>query len=37
MKSHTLHQKQYNGAYHEPKQYDLLCGGNIHIWVQDIM
>ena len=29
--------KQDSGAYHEPKQWDILCGGNIHLWVQDIL
>ena len=29
--------KQDDDAYHEPKQYDLLCGGNTHIWVQYIL
>ena len=29
--------KQDDGAQHETKQWDLLCGGNIHLWVQDIL
>ena len=29
--------KQDNGAYHDSKQWYLLCGGNIHILVQDIL
>ena len=29
--------KQDDGVQHEPKQQYLLCGGNIHIWVQDIL
>ena len=29
--------KQDGGAQHEPKQYDLLCGGNLHIWIQEIL
>ena len=29
--------KQDYGVYHEPRQRDLLYGGNIHLWVQDIM
>ena len=29
--------KQDDGVYHETKQRDLLCGGNIHLWVQEIL
>ena len=29
--------KQDDGPQHEPKQEDLLCGGNVHIWIQDIL
>ena len=29
--------KQDDGAQHEPKQWDLLCGGDIHLRIQDIL
>ena len=29
--------KQYDGAQHESKQWDLLCGGNIYLQDQDTL
>ena len=37
MQLHTLWKKIYDGAYHESKQYDLLCYVNIYICVQDML
>ena len=29
--------KQDDGAEYEPKQQDILCVGNVHLWFQDIL